>query len=338
MYRFERLGLGIDGHHVVVFPQSDHGDRLAVDCQEIGVAAAVVDVPAHQVDSARRPDYADFLVETEPFCVAAQGLGEVFALLPVQLFVPAVDSSQPSLEGRLPGVDLGEPAADGAILIGFQPRSAHRREQQVFANLLPPDVILNRQQLAGRVVALYPIGVVDRHGADPVPVGAFAVSKTGQQLDHVGDVVFTLGVVVVDHSDAVIEDLRTGQVQAGVYARRELLDLFGGISLAVDLEIVLTGVQELLELGLVDVLGSLGQCDQPADGDVLLLGVGDVLVDDLQKVGARDVRIVSRQLLQLVDDCLPCPIGFFDDIQGAAVGVDEDPSRGAFGGLAFWDG
>ena len=50
----ELAGLGIDGLDLVVAAESHDGHGFAVDGQEIGHSAAMIDVPAHQIDPPRR--------------------------------------------------------------------------------------------------------------------------------------------------------------------------------------------------------------------------------------------------------------------------------------------
>ena len=105
-HRPERPRPGIHRHHVLVVAQSGHGGGLAVDGQEVGPAAAMVDVPAHEVHAPGRAHDADLLVEAEALAVAFEELAHVAALLLVQVGVVAVDLPNPPSQRRAAVLDL----------------------------------------------------------------------------------------------------------------------------------------------------------------------------------------------------------------------------------------
>jgi hypothetical protein len=76
-------------------------------------------------------------------------------------------------------------------------------------------------QFVGRVESLNPVGIIDRHRAKAIPRVALGIAQFGQQPDHVGDIVFPLGVVVADSPHALIKDLGPHQIKAGIDARAE---------------------------------------------------------------------------------------------------------------------
>ena len=133
-------------------------------------------------------------------------------------------------------------------------RAFDRRGGRPAVGLLA-DVILNGQQIVGRIEALHPFGMFDGHGADAIPALALVVANGGEQPHHVGNVVFLLGVVVANHADALVEHVRGHEIQAGIHAGGEFFDLPARIAPAADFQIVLVGLKDLFESCPIDRSG-----------------------------------------------------------------------------------